>query len=235
MSVRILSHHASSADLAPHRDDHLLHGTNVPPAPITSGVHPAGDNGQVIKGLALRPTMPDVGGVVRSLLGVLLVAAAGLHWGGTSAATAAAGAAAIAGATALQDSPRGRIPLVVAVSAVMGGAVLLASTFSSYGLVFTAVAALWCFAAGMAWGLSSNAGLIAAAGSALLVTLPPTEPPGPASRPPPRWPWPVVWSRRPWSPSGHGVAGGFSGTDWRVRIARWPPTRAAWPTTRPDT
>ena len=57
---------------------------------------------------------------MRSLLGVLLVAAAGLHWGGTSAATAAAGAAAIAGATALQDSPRGRIPLVVGVSAVDG-------------------------------------------------------------------------------------------------------------------
>ena len=129
-----------------------------------------------MKGLALRPTMPDVGGVLRSLLGVLLVAAAGLHWGGTSAATAAAGAAAIAGATALQDSPRGRIPLVVSVSAVMGGAVLLASTFSSYGVVFTAVAALWCFAAGMAWALSANAGLITAAGSALLVTLPPTEP-----------------------------------------------------------
>jgi uncharacterized membrane protein YccC len=130
----------------------------------------------VIKGLALRPTMPDVGGVVRSLLGVLLVAAAGLHWGGTSAATAAAGAAAIAGATALQDSPRGRIALVMGVSVVMGGAVLLASTFSSYGFVFTAVVGMWCFAAGMAWAVSANAGLVAAAGSALLVTLPPTEP-----------------------------------------------------------
>jgi uncharacterized membrane protein YccC len=120
--------------------------------------------------------MPDVGGVLRSLLGVLLVAGAGLHWGGTSAATAAAGAAAIAGATALQDSPRGRIVLVMGVSAVMGAAVLLASTFSSYGIVFTAIVVLWCFAAGMAWAVSANAGIIAAAGSALLVTLPPTEP-----------------------------------------------------------
>ncbi|MDT5365531.1 MAG: hypothetical protein QOC69_7293 [Mycobacterium sp.] len=130
----------------------------------------------MIKGLALRPTMPDVGGVLRSLLGVLLVAVAGLHWGGTSAATAAAGTAAIAGATALQDSPRGRIVLVMGVSAVMGVAVLLASTFSSYGIVFTAIVVLWCFAAGMAWAVSANAGLIAAAGSALLVTLPPTGP-----------------------------------------------------------
>jgi uncharacterized membrane protein YccC len=129
----------------------------------------------VIKGLVL-PTMPDAGGVVRSLLGVLLVAGAGLHWGGPSAAGAAAGAAAIAGATALQDSPRGRLPLVVGVTAVMGAAVLLASTFSSFGPLFTAVVALWCFAAGTAWAVSANAGVIAAAGSALLVTLPPTEP-----------------------------------------------------------
>jgi hypothetical protein len=130
----------------------------------------------VIKGLALRPTMPDVGGVVRGLLGVLLVAGAGLYWGGTGAATAAAGAAAIAGATALQDSPRGRIPLVVAVSVAMGIAVLLASRFSSSAVVFVVIVGLWCFAAGMAWAVSANAGLIAAAGTALLVTLPPAEP-----------------------------------------------------------
>ena len=130
----------------------------------------------MIKGLVLRPTMPDVGGVVRSLLGVLLVAGAGLHWGGASAAGAAAGAAAIAGATALQDSPRGRVQLVMGVSAVMGIAVLLASALSYYGPAFTAVVALWCFAAGTAWAVSANAGVIAAAGSALLVTLPPTEP-----------------------------------------------------------
>jgi uncharacterized membrane protein YccC len=130
----------------------------------------------VIKGLVLRPTMPDVGGVVRSLLGVLVVAGAGLHWGGPSVAGAAAGAAAIAGATALQDSPRGRVQLVMGVSAVMGVAVLLASTFSFYGTAFTAVVAVWCFAAGTAWAVSANAGVIAAAGSALLVTLPPTEP-----------------------------------------------------------
>jgi uncharacterized membrane protein YccC len=130
----------------------------------------------VIKGLALRPTMPDVGGVVRGLLGVLLVATAGLSWGGPGAATAAAGAAAIAGATALQDSPRGRIPLVVGVSVAMGISVFLASAFASSGIVFIAVVAVWCFAAGMAWAVSPNAGLVAAAGSALLVTIPPAAP-----------------------------------------------------------
>ena len=114
---------------------------------------------------------------MRSLLGVLLVAAAGLHWGGTSAATAAAGAAAIAGATALQDSPRGRIPLVVAVSAVMGGAVLLALP-RSRRTASCSPRSPRCGASQREWRgrLSSNAGLIAAAASALLVTLPPTEP-----------------------------------------------------------
>jgi uncharacterized membrane protein YccC len=130
----------------------------------------------VLKGLAVRPTMPDVGGVGRSLLGVLLVAAAGMYWGGAPAATAATGAAAIAGAIALPDSPRGRIPLVIGVSTVMGVAVLLASTFSSYDVVFTVVVGMWCFAAGLAWALGANAGLIAAAASALLVALPPTDP-----------------------------------------------------------
>ena len=130
----------------------------------------------MIKGLVVRPSMLDVGGVARSLLGVLLVAGAGLHWSGPSAAGAAAGAAAIAGATALQDSPRGRVALVMGVSAVMSIAVLLASTFSFYGWPFAAVVALWCFAAGTAWAVSANAGVIAAAGTALLVTLPPTEP-----------------------------------------------------------
>jgi uncharacterized membrane protein YccC len=143
---------------------------------MRSAAQSASENERVIKGLAVRPTMPDVGGVVRGLLGVLLVAGAGLHWGGASTATAAAGAAAIAGATALQDSPRGRIPLVIAVSAAMGVTVLLASTFSSYDVVFTGVVVLWCLAAGMAWAVSANAGLIAAAASALLVVLPPTEP-----------------------------------------------------------
>ncbi len=130
----------------------------------------------MIKGLALRLSLPDVGAVARSLLGVLLAAAAGLHWGSAGAATAAAAAAAIAGATALQDSPRGRLPLVLAVTAQMGLAVLLGASTSAYTLVYVVVVAAWCFGAGLQWAVSANAGLVAAAAGALLVTAPPIEP-----------------------------------------------------------
>ena len=135
-----------------------------------------GQNGAVIKGLALRLSLPDVGAVVRSLLGVLIAAAAGLRWGSAGAATAAAGAAAIAGATALQDSPRGRLPLVLAVTAQMGLAVLLGTSASAYTILYVAVVAAWCFGAGLQWAVSANAGLVAAAAGALLVTAPPIEP-----------------------------------------------------------
>ena len=129
----------------------------------------------MIKGLALRPTMPDVGAIVRSVLGVLLVAGVALYWVGATAAIAAAGAAAIAGAVALQDSPRGSFRLVVCVSLAMGVAVLLASLTSPYGLLFAVVVAVWGFGAGMTWAVSANAGLVAAAATALLVVTPPTE------------------------------------------------------------
>jgi uncharacterized membrane protein YccC len=130
----------------------------------------------VIKGLTLRLPLPDVGAVARSLLGVLLAAAAGLHWGSAGAATAAAAAAAIAGATALQDSPRGRLPLVLAVTAQMGLAVLLGTATSAYSFVYVVVVTAWCFGAGLQWAVSANAGLVAAAAGALLVTAPPIEP-----------------------------------------------------------
>jgi len=78
----------------------------------------------VLKGLTL-PVVPDLAAVLRSLGGVGAVAMAALQWGSPGSATAAAAAAAIAGATALQDSPRSRIPLVVAVSFGLGFSVLL--------------------------------------------------------------------------------------------------------------
>lgn len=126
-----------------------------------------------MSGLPQRLTMPDVGAVCRSLLGVVVAAAAGLHWGSAGAATAAAGAAAIAGATALQDSPRGPLPLVGAISIQMGAAVLLGTATSSNGVLFVLVATAWCFIAGMQWAVSANVGLIAAAAGALLVIAPP--------------------------------------------------------------
>ena len=126
--------------------------------------------------LPRRLAMPDLAAVVRSLLGVMAAAAAGLHWGTAGAATAAAGAAAIAGATALQDSPRGPQRLVGAISIQMGLAVLLGTATSSYGVLFVLVVTAWCFVAGMQWAVSANAGLLAAAAGALLVTAPPVEP-----------------------------------------------------------
>ncbi|MDT5338877.1 MAG: hypothetical protein QOD90_4382 [Mycobacterium sp.] len=129
-----------------------------------------------MKGLPQRLTMPDLGAVSRSLLGVIIAAAAGLHWGSAGAATAAAGAAAIAGAAALQDTPRGPLPLVGAISFQMGAAVFLGTSSSSSGVLFVLVATAWCFVAGLQWAVSTNAGLIAAAAGALLVTAPPVAP-----------------------------------------------------------
>ncbi|KAA0093991.1 FUSC family protein [Mycolicibacterium sp. P1-18] len=129
-----------------------------------------------MKGLPQRLAMPDLGAVGRSLLGVMLAAIAGLQWGSAGAATAAAGAAAIAGAAALQDSPRGPLVLVSAISIQMGAAVLLGTATSSYGVLFVLAATAWCFVAGLQWAVSTNAGLIAAASGALLVTAPPVAP-----------------------------------------------------------
>ena len=123
-------------------------------------------------GSALRSAWPFVGEVARSLLGVLLAIAAGLTWGSPSAAVAAGGSAAIAGATALQDSPHGRVPLVMGVSAGMGVAVLVGHLASPFSALFVLTVAVWCFGAGMMWAISANAGLVAAAAGALLVTSP---------------------------------------------------------------
>ena len=125
---------------------------------------------------ALRLNTPDAGAVARSLLGVLAVAAVALYWNSPTAAVWAAGAAAIAGAIALQDSPGGRVPLVIVVSLQMGAAVFLGALTASHSAVFIAVVGLWCFAAGMQWALGGNAGLVAAAASALLVIAPPERP-----------------------------------------------------------
>lgn len=129
-----------------------------------------------MNGLAKRLTTPDLGAVSRSLVGVMLAAVAGLQWGSAGAATAAAGAAAIAGATALQDSPRGPLVLVGAISVQMAAAVLIGTSTSSYGVLFVLAATVWSFIAGMQWAVSTNAGLIAAASGALLVTAPPVAP-----------------------------------------------------------
>jgi uncharacterized membrane protein YccC len=125
---------------------------------------------------ALRLTTPDVGAVSRSLLGVLAMAAVALASTSPSAGVWAAGAAAIAGAVAMQDSPGGRVPLVIVVSLQMGAAVFLGAVTASYSVVFIAVVAIWCFATGMQWALGSNPGVVGAACAALLVVSPPVAP-----------------------------------------------------------
>ncbi len=134
----------------------------------------------VIKGApalgGLRATVPDGGAVARSLLGVAAVAVPALHWGSGTAAVWATGAGAIAGAIALQDSPRFRFPLAVAAAAEMGLAVLLGALSSAYVVLFVAVVAGWCFAAGLRWSLGGQTGLVASATAALLVIAPPDPP-----------------------------------------------------------
>ncbi|MGV0793697.1 FUSC family protein [Mycolicibacterium sp. XJ1819] len=129
--------------------------------------------GSRIGGGALRPTTPDFGAVARSLLGVLGMSALALTAGYPGAAVWTAAAGAIAGGIAMQDSPGGRVPLVIVVSAQMGVAVLLGALTSALTVLFIAVVALWCFAAGMQWALGRNAGLVATAAGALLVIAPP--------------------------------------------------------------
>jgi uncharacterized membrane protein YccC len=122
---------------------------------------------------ALQLTTPDAGAVSRSLLGMLAMAAVALASGSPSAAVWASSAGAIAGAIALQDSPAGRVPLVIVVSLQMGAVVLLGALTAPYHAVFVAVVAVWCFAAGMLWALGSRPGMVASAGAALLVIAPP--------------------------------------------------------------
>ncbi|WP_442791758.1 FUSC family protein [Mycolicibacterium sp. ND9-15] len=125
---------------------------------------------------ALRPTVPDAGAVARSLLGVLAVAAIALLWDSGATAVWAAGAAVVAGAIALQDSPGGRATRVLVVAVEMGVAVLIGSLCSSFDAVFIAALALWCFGAGLQWAVGRNAGLVAAASAALLAIAPPLAP-----------------------------------------------------------
>ena len=120
--------------------------------------------------------MPEPGAVFRSLLGVLAVTSIALLWDSGATAVWVAGAAAVAGAVALQDSPGGRIARVLIVTAQMSAAVFLGALLSSFDVVFLVVLAVWCFGAGLQWAVGNNAGLVAAAGGALLAIAPPLTP-----------------------------------------------------------
>ncbi|MCK5752886.1 MAG: FUSC family protein, partial [Mycobacterium sp.] len=79
----------------------------------------------MIKGLALRPGVPDAAAVLRSLLGVIAVGVVAAQWGPPGAPTAAAAAGAVTGAVALQESPRARVQLAVGASTVLGCAAFI--------------------------------------------------------------------------------------------------------------
>lgn len=130
----------------------------------------------MFKGLALRPLLPDLIALSRSLAAVAIVAAVTVQWGPTGSVPAVVGTAAFAAATAFQDSPRSRVPLVYLVSALSGVAVLLGALTSAYSVLFVVVVALWCLGAAMLWAHGPNAGLIGAASAALLVVAPPVAP-----------------------------------------------------------
>lgn len=132
--------------------------------------------------LTNRPSLPYVSEVARSLVGVLLIATIALQMVSPGAALAAGGAAAIAGAVALQDGGDGRVSTVVGLSAVSGVAVLFGMLSAQIVPLFAVVAALSCFAAGMTWALGSNAGMVAAAVSALVITATPTGSVGDAGK-----------------------------------------------------
>ena len=113
---------------------------------------------------------PYLSEVARSLLGVLLAVALALQWAAPVAAIAAGAGAAIAGATALQGRPHGRVPSTIGVSVGMGAAAFVGTLSAPHDVVLIVVAALWAVGAGLMWAINARAGLVAAATGALLVS-----------------------------------------------------------------
>ncbi|MFG2819238.1 FUSC family protein [Kitasatospora sp. NPDC048365] len=113
-----------------------------------------------------RPRLVDVG---RGLLGVVAATTVTLALGTPGAAASAAGGAAVAGAMGLRGGPRGRLPSIVAVSVVMGAATFAGALAAPHTVLFVGLAVVWSFAIGMLWAVGSAAGVVAAAGSVLLV------------------------------------------------------------------
>ncbi|BBZ04366.1 fusaric acid resistance protein [Mycolicibacterium chitae] len=129
----------------------------------------------MFRGLAVPHSWPYVGEVARSLLPVLLIGAIALQWASPAAAVAAAGSAAVVGATALQDSAiRRLLPMLCAVVLGLGVATFLGHLTSPHTWLYVPVVGVWTLGTGLFWALSSPAGLAAAAGAALMVTAPPT-------------------------------------------------------------
>ncbi|MGV0836443.1 FUSC family protein [Mycolicibacterium thermoresistibile] len=124
----------------------------------------------------MRLTSPYLGAVARSMAAMLAAAALTWYLVSPTATMWVAAAGAIAGASALQDSPFGRIPAVLAVSVYSGIAVLVGALTGGNPILFVAVVAVWCFAAGMCWAVGADAGLTAAAVALLVVVAPSVAP-----------------------------------------------------------
>lgn len=164
----------------------------------------------MFRGPALPHSWPYIGEVARSLLGVLLAAAAALHWASPAAAVAAGGTAAIVGATALQGSAVRRLPIACAVSLGLGLATFLGHLSTGHTWLFVPTALAWTLGAGLLWALSSAAGLAAAAGGALLVAAAPTA---------------LGWSATFWSALGAAGLAVAAGLLQVVLVAAWPRQR----------
>lgn len=120
-------------------------------------------------GLTVRSVLPDAAAALRSLAAVGAIAVIAALWGPPGSAMSAVAVAAVAGATAFQDSPRSRIPLVYLVSGLCGVAVLLGTAVSGLPVLFVLLCALWCAGVAMLWAHGPNTGLIGAASGALMV------------------------------------------------------------------
>lgn len=123
-----------------------------------------------------RLASPYLGAVARSMIAMLATAALAWYLVSPTAAMWVAGAAAVAGATALQDSPFDRVSAVLTVAVGSGLAVLVGALTGGHPAWFVAAVAVWCFAAGMCWAVDGDAGLTAAAVALLVVVAPPVGP-----------------------------------------------------------
>ncbi|CAN5440689.1 FUSC family protein [soil metagenome] len=130
-----------------------------------------GDMSRAFIRWAHRPSWPDADEAARSLLGVLLAVAVALEFATPVAAIAAGASAAITGAVAVKND--GSALSTLGIAALMGVAASVGTLAAAHSPVFVVVIALWSLGAGMLWAVSGDAGLVAAAATALLVSCSP--------------------------------------------------------------
>lgn len=130
----------------------------------------------MITGETVRAALPEAAPVLRSVVVTVVAALCAIQGGPAGSATAVAGTAAIAGVVALQQDPRGRTLRVLFTSVVMGVAILVGTSTSTFFWLVVAAAGAWCALAALAWVWGTSAGLIAGASGALLLATASTAP-----------------------------------------------------------